>query len=66
MVIEEGRYARNDCGARQKVADFLSRQAAGSLAVNKWGAVEFARPTSPDVSMATLTAAQGAEVDHRV
>ena len=42
-----------------KVADFLSRQAVGSLAVSKWAAVEFASLTSRDVRMGTLTAGQG-------
>ena len=50
-----------------KVADFLSRQAMGSLAVSKWAAVEFASLTSRDVRMGALTAGQGrrliAEVD---
>jgi len=42
-----------------KVADFLSRQAVGSLAVSKWAAVEFASLVSRDVRMGTLTAGQG-------
>ena len=42
-----------------KVADFLSRQAAGSLAVSKWTPVEFASLTSRDVRMGVLTAGQG-------
>lgn len=42
-----------------KVADFLSRQAAGALAVSKWAAVEFASLTSRDVRMGALTAGQG-------
>ncbi|NOT81420.1 MAG: type II toxin-antitoxin system VapC family toxin [Gallionella sp.] len=42
-----------------KVAAFLSRQAAGTLAVSKWAAVEFASLTSRDVRMNTLTASQG-------
>ena len=42
-----------------KVADFLSRQAAGTLAVSKWASVEFASLTSRDVRMGTLTSAQG-------
>ena len=42
-----------------KVANFLSRQAAGTLAVSKWAAVEFASLTSRDVRMGALTAAQG-------
>lgn len=43
----------------RKVADFLSRQAAGTLAVSKWAAVEFASLTSRDVRMGALTAGQG-------
>lgn len=42
-----------------KVADFLSRQAVGALAVSKWTAVEFASLTSRDVRMGALTAGQG-------
>ncbi len=42
-----------------KVADFLSRQAVGTLAVSKWAAVEFASLTSRDVRMGALTAGQG-------
>lgn len=42
-----------------KVADFLSRQAVGTLAVSKWVAVEFASLTSREVRMGALTAAQG-------
>jgi predicted nucleic acid-binding protein len=42
-----------------KVANFLSRQAAGTLAVSKWASVEFASLTSRDVRMGTLTAGQG-------
>ncbi len=45
--------------ASAKVADFLSRQAAGSLAVSKWTSVEFASLTSRDVRMGALTAGQG-------
>lgn len=45
--------------ASAKVADFLSRQAAGTLAVSKWASVEFASLTSRDVRMGTLTASQG-------
>lgn len=43
----------------EKVADFLSRQVAGTLAVSKWASVEFASLTSRDVRMGTLTATQG-------
>lgn len=42
-----------------KAAAFLSRQAAGSLAVSKWTAVEFASLISRDVRMGALTASQG-------
>ena len=42
-----------------KVADFLSRQAAGTLVVSKWASVEFASLTSRDVRMGALTAGQG-------
>jgi predicted nucleic acid-binding protein len=42
-----------------KVADFLSRQAAGTLAVSKWTSVEFSSLTSRDVRMGALTTAQG-------
>jgi len=42
-----------------KVAAFLSRQAAGSLAVSKWTAVEFASLISRDVRMGALTSGQG-------
>lgn len=42
-----------------KVADFLSRQVVGSLAVSKWASVEFASLTSRDVRMGALTAGQG-------
>lgn len=42
-----------------KVAAFLSRQAAGSLAASKWTAVEFASLISRDVRMGALTASQG-------
>ncbi len=41
-----------------KVSAFLSRQAAGTLAISKWAAVEFASLTSRDVRMGTLTVAQ--------
>lgn len=42
-----------------KIADFLSRQAVGTLAVSKWASVEFASLISRDVRMGTLTASQG-------
>ena len=42
-----------------KVADFISRQVAGSLAVSKWTSVEFASLISRDVRMNVLTTAQG-------
>jgi predicted nucleic acid-binding protein len=41
-----------------KVSNFLSRQAAGTLAVSKWASVEFASLTSRDVRMGVLTVAQ--------
>ena len=43
----------------QKVADFISRQAAGTLAISKWTGVEFASLVSRDVRMGMLTAAEG-------
>lgn len=43
----------------EKVANFLSRQAAGTLAISKWASVEFASLTSRDVRMGTLTSVQG-------
>jgi predicted nucleic acid-binding protein len=42
-----------------KVADFLSRQVPGTLAVSKWASVEFASLTSRDVRTGALTASQG-------
>src|SRR3990172_4602859 len=42
-----------------KVANYLSQQAAGTLAVSKWASVEFASLTSRDVRMGALTAGQG-------
>ena len=42
-----------------KVAAFLSRQAAVSLAVSKWTAVGFASLISRDVRMGALTSGQG-------
>ncbi|TAJ78261.1 MAG: PIN domain-containing protein [Gallionellaceae bacterium] len=42
-----------------KVAAFISRQAAGTMAVSKWTAVEFASLVSRDVRMGSLTAVQG-------
>jgi predicted nucleic acid-binding protein len=42
-----------------KVAEFLSRQAAGTLAVSKWASVEFASLISRDVRMGALTVGQG-------
>jgi predicted nucleic acid-binding protein len=42
-----------------KVAAFLSRQAAGTLAVSKWTSVEFSSLISRDVRMNTLTVSQG-------
>jgi len=46
----------------RKVADFISRQAAGTLAVSKWTAVEFASLISRDVRMGSLTAGQGRQL----
>jgi predicted nucleic acid-binding protein len=42
-----------------KVAGFVSRQAAGTLAVSKWTGVEFASLVSRDVRMGMLTATEG-------
>ncbi len=42
-----------------KVAEFLSQQAEGALAVSKWASIEFASLTSRDVRVNTLTANQG-------
>ncbi|OGT00771.1 MAG: hypothetical protein A3F73_05920 [Gallionellales bacterium RIFCSPLOWO2_12_FULL_59_22] len=42
-----------------KVAAFLFRQTAGTLAVSKWTAVEFASLISRDVRMGALTSGQG-------
>jgi predicted nucleic acid-binding protein len=41
------------------VADFLSRQAVGTLAVSQWTSVEFASLMSREVRMGALTASQG-------
>lgn len=46
----------------QKVADFVSRQSAGTLAVSKWTGVEFASLVSRDVRMGMLTAAEGRQL----
>jgi len=45
-----------------KIAAFISRQAAGTMAVSKWTAVEFASLVSRDVRMGSLTAAQGKQL----
>ena len=45
-----------------KVADFISRQETGTLAVSKWTAVEFASLISRDVRMGSLTIAQGEQL----
>ncbi|MDD2913947.1 MAG: type II toxin-antitoxin system VapC family toxin [Gallionella sp.] len=45
-----------------KVADFVSRQAAGTLAVSKWTDVEFASLVSRDVRMGMLTTAEGRQL----
>uniref|UniRef100_E6QVF5 PilT-like protein n=1 Tax=mine drainage metagenome TaxID=410659 RepID=E6QVF5_9ZZZZ len=42
-----------------KVAEFLSQQAADTLAVSKWASIEFASLTSRDVRVNALTASQG-------
>jgi hypothetical protein len=42
-----------------KVAEFLSQQATGTLAVSKWASIEFASLTSRDVRINALTASQG-------
>lgn len=42
-----------------KVANFLARQAPGTLAVSKWASVEFASLMSRDVRLGALTASQG-------
>lgn len=46
----------------RKVADFVSRQSAGTLAVSKWTGVEFASLVSRDVRMGMLTAAEGRQL----
>ena len=43
----------------RKVANFISRQADGTLAVSKWTGVEFASMVSRDVRMRALTATEG-------
>ena len=43
----------------RKVADFISRQAAGALAVSKWTGVEFASMVSRSVRMGVLPADAG-------
>lgn len=48
--------------ASRKVADFVSRQSAGTLAVSKWTGVEFASLVSRDVRMGVLTAAEGRQL----
>lgn len=42
-----------------KVADFVSRQAAGGLAISKWTSVEFASMVSRSVRMGGLSADAG-------
>lgn len=46
----------------QKVADFVARQAAGSLAISKWTGVEFASLVSRDVRMGLLSAVEGRQL----
>ena len=43
----------------RKVADFVSRQAAGTLAVSKWACVEFVSHVSRDVRMGEMSATEG-------
>lgn len=45
-----------------RVADFISRQAAGTLAVSKWTGVEFASLVSRDVRMGTLKASEARQL----
>ena len=45
--------------ASRKVADFVSRQAAGKLAVSKWACVEFVSHVSRDVRMGEMSAIEG-------
>ena len=45
-----------------KVAAFISRQAAGTMAISKWTVVEFSSLVSRDVRMGSLTAAQGKQL----
>jgi predicted nucleic acid-binding protein len=46
----------------RKVADFISRQAAGMLAASKWASVEFASHVSRDVRMGELSASEGSGI----
>jgi predicted nucleic acid-binding protein len=46
----------------RKVADFISRQAVGMLAVSKWTGVEFASHVSRDVRMGELSVAEGSGI----
>ena len=46
----------------QKVADFISRQTAGTLVVSKWTTVEFASLISRDVRMGSITGSQGRQL----
>jgi predicted nucleic acid-binding protein len=43
----------------RKVADFVSRQAAGTLVVSKWTCTEFTGLVSRDARMGMLTAGEG-------
>lgn len=43
----------------RKVADFIAKQAAGTLAISKWTGVEFASLVSRDVRMGEVTMRQG-------
>ncbi len=48
--------------ASRKITDFISRQAAGTLAVSKWTGVEFASHVSRDIRMGELSATEGSGI----
>lgn len=52
---------REEASSR-KVADFISRQTAGVLAVSKWAEVEFASHVSRDVRLGELSATEGSSI----
>ena len=52
---------REEASSR-KVADFISRQAAGVLAVSKWAEIEFASHVSRDVRLGELSATEGSSI----